>query len=63
MENIIDKEDLCQQCKNYWQDFPIPLDNIISHCSILDKKASSKDMDDVIPYPCVKCPFDSFIKK
>lgn len=57
------KQDLCKNCEHYWQDFPMPLEQVISHCEILDKQSSTKSMDDVVPYPCLKCPFDSYIKK
>lgn len=35
-----------------------------SHCEILDeKKGLSANMDDEVPYPCLKCPFNSYKKK
>lgn len=58
----MENEDLCKQCENYWEDFPLPLDRVISHCSILDKKYIGQHLDDVVEYPCLKCPFDSFIR-
>jgi hypothetical protein len=60
---LIDKDDLCKSCEHYWQDFPMPLDRVVSHCEVLDRKGSLKEMNDVVPYPCLKCPFDSFNKK
>lgn len=57
------KQDLCKNCEHYWQDFPMPLEQVISHCEILDMKPGNKSMDDVVPYPCLKCPFDSYTKK
>lgn len=56
-------QDLCKTCANYWQDFPMPLEQVISHCEILDTKSGNKVMDEVVPYPCVKCPFDSYKRK
>lgn len=61
---MADKEkDLCKKCKHYWLDFPLPCDHYEPHCEILDRKPTSKTMDDTIPYPCLKCPFDSFSLK
>ncbi len=57
-------KDLCKTCTHYWQDFPLPLDHIESHCEILDeKKGLSANMDKEIPYPCLKCPFNCYISK
>ena len=56
------ENDLCKTCEHYWQDFPMPLNEVISHCEVLDQKCSTKLMDDVVPYPCLKCPFDSYKK-
>lgn len=56
------EKDLCKTCEHYWQDFPLPLEQYISHCDILDRN-TYKPMDDIVPYPCTKCPFDSYIKK
>lgn len=58
-------KDLCKTCEHYWQDFPLPLDRIISHCEILDEKYGLIDtiMDEKVPYPCLKCPFNCYIKK
>lgn len=62
-----DKEkDICQTCEHYWTDFPMPLECYISHCDVLDKRPEGlKDnaMDETVPYPCLKCPFDSYKKK
>lgn len=64
MEKESKNNDLCQTCKHYWKDFPMPLEAVVSHCEILDsKKGLSANMDDEVPYPCLKCPFDSYIKK
>lgn len=57
------QKDLCKTCEHYWQDFPIPLEQVISHCEILDKKTGYKSMDEVIPFPCIKCPFDNYLEK
>lgn len=57
------KHDLYTTCENYWTDFPLPLDQYESHCKIIDKdyRITSK-MNDIVSYPCKKCPFDSYIK-
>lgn len=60
------EKDLCKTCEHYWQDFPMPLDRVISHCEILDQKQGVlKDdiMDEVVPFPCLECPFNSYKKK
>ena len=58
-------KDLCKTCKHYWTDFPLPLDRVISHCEILDEKygLSAANMDEKVEYPCLKCPFNCYIKK
>ena len=64
-----ENKDLCKTCKHYWTDFPLPLDRVISHCEIVDQKhgmftaGRNHIMDDVVPYPCLKCPFNSYEKK
>ena len=32
------QEDLCKTCKHYWEDFPLPLEKVVPHCEIVDKK-------------------------
>lgn len=59
----MEEKDLCKTCEHYWQDFPMPLEQIISHCEILDRQPGIKEMNDVVPYPCIKCPFDSYSEK
>ena len=59
----MEEKDLCKICEHYWQDFPMPLEQVISHCEILDRKSGIKSMDDVVSYPCLKCPFDSYKKR
>ena len=61
---MTDKEkDICKTCKNYWCDFPLPLERYVPHCMVLDKDCmNEKSMDEVVPYPCTKCPFDSYVK-
>ena len=58
-------KDLCKTCEHYWVDFPMPLDRYISHCEILDEKYGliGTIMDEKVPYPCLKCPFNCCIKK
>ena len=63
------EKDLCKTCEHYWQDFPMPLEEVISHCEIVDQKygmftaGRNRIMDNVGPYPCLKCPFDSYVEK
>lgn len=63
MNIMSENKDLCKTCEHHWLDFPIPLESYISHCEILDTKPGNNKMDDVISYPCLKCPFDSYSKK
>lgn len=57
-------KDLCKTCEHYWTDFPLPLESVVSHCDILDEKYGlSANMDSKVPYPCLKCPFNCYIKK
>ena len=59
-----ENNDLCRTCKHYWKDFPMPLEKVIPHCEILDEKHGLEvNMDDKVTYPCLKCPFDCYIKK
>lgn len=59
-----EEKDLCKTCEHYWQDFPLPLDHYVSHCSILDNKINTFEcMDEVVDYPCLECPFNSYKKK
>lgn len=58
------QKDLCKTCKHYWTDFPFPLDHVVSHCEIIDeKKGLLADMDSEVPYPCLECPFNCYVKK
>jgi len=60
----IENNDLCRTCKYYWLDFPMPLEKIVPHCEILDKKHELEvNMNDIVPYPCLKCPFNCYTKK
>lgn len=54
------QEDLCKTCKHYWQDFPLPLESVVSHCEIVDEKYVGKNMDDIVPFPCLECPFNCY---
>lgn len=58
-------KDLCKNCQHYWKDFPIPLEYVVSHCEILDKKygLEAANMDERVPYPCLKCPFNCYSPK
>lgn len=59
-----DNKDLCKVCKRYWVDFTIhPDKTYISHCEIVDEKYNFKCLDDIVEYPCLECPFNSFIRK
>ena len=58
-------KDLCKTCEHYWVDFEIEPDKkYVAHCEILDdKKGLLANMDDIVPYPCLKCPFNCYKKK
>ena len=58
-----EEKDLCKTCKHYWIDYPLPLDFAECHCEIVDEKYGLKHIDEYISYPCVECPFNSYIKK
>lgn len=59
------KQDLCGTCKHCWDDFPMPLERYVTHCEILDNKvgAINRNLNEVVPYPCLKCPFDCYSRK
>ena len=52
-------EDLCKSCIHFWVDFPMPLSEL--HCEILDEKGKLLTKD-IVPFPCLKCPFDNYKK-
>ena len=60
-----DKEkDLCLHCEHRWTDFPMPLERAYCRCEVLDRKGVKyEDLDEVVQFPCLKCPFDSFLRK
>ena len=58
-----ENKDLCKTCKHFWLDFPMPCDHYVSHCDIVDKRCGMKEMDEIVPYPCTKCPFECYSKK
>lgn len=61
---IQEEKDLCKTCGNYWEDFVVsPIKQYTPHCSIADKKEGFRKMGDVVPYPCIECPFNSYITK
>lgn len=61
---MTDKEkDLCKKCQHFWQDFPMPLDRVYSRCEVLDEKKVYEDLDEIVPYPCMKCPENAFLPK
>lgn len=62
MTNEMEK-DLCKTCSHYWVDFPLPLEQYVSHCEIADEKIGFGKMDEVVHYPCVDCPFNAYQKK
>ena len=57
------EKDLCRTCEHHWLDFPLPLNGFIAHCEILDRKPGNNNMDEIVPYPCLECPFDSYHRK
>lgn len=56
------EKDLCKKCSHFWLDFPTPLDRCIPHCDVLDKSGGGL-LDDVVDYPCLECPFNSYSEK
>ena len=56
-----ENKDLCKTCEHYWTDFPLPLDHYEPHCEIVDSNIGYNKMNDAVPYPCLKCPFDCYI--
>lgn len=66
--------DLCKTCLHYWVDYPLQINDkqlfdspitldYVSHCEIVDKKIGFNKMNEVVPYPCVNCPFNAYKKK
>ena len=55
----IRKKDLCETCEHHWIDFPLPLEYMVSHCTIADSKGSSMEK---VPFPCEECPFNCYSK-
>lgn len=53
------KQDLCGTCEHCCED-----KYHIAHCKILDNKVGSinRNLDEVVPYPCLQCPFDCYSK-
>jgi hypothetical protein len=58
MENK--EKDLCLTCEHYWEDFPMPLEHVVSHCDKVDEKYGFKGMDEYVAYPCLECPFNCY---
>ena len=57
-------KDLCKTCKYYWTDFIIsPEKRYVAHCEVLDAKQGLKDLDDIVSYPCLECPFNCYKRK
>lgn len=56
-------KDLCETCSHYWFDSPLTLDNRVPHYKIADKEIGFNTMNEVVPYPCVNCPFNAYKKK
>ena len=58
-----ENKDLCKSCEHSWLDFPLPCEQYIPHCEVLDKKPGGGNLDEAVPYPCSKCPFNSYLEK
>jgi hypothetical protein len=56
-------KDLCKTCSHLWFDYPFPVEHCVAHCEIADAKIGFGKMDEVVPYPCVNCPFNAYKKK
>lgn len=59
----MEEKDLCLKCRHLWYDFPLPLDAYIPHCDIADEKEGFRPLYEIVPYPCIKCPYDSYADK
>ena len=57
------EKDLCNTCTHMWMDFPLPLDHVIAHCDVADRVSGFKPLDEIVSYPCVKCPYNSYNAK
>ena len=57
------EKDLCKTCSHYWVDYPFPIEQCIGHCEIADVKIGFGKMGEVVPYPCIDCPFNAYQKK
>ncbi len=60
---MTEQQDLCKSCEHYWTDFPLPLDHVVPHCDILDERPGFVTMDEIVPYPCLMCPFNQYTNK
>ncbi|MBO6273701.1 hypothetical protein J6O48_13130 [bacterium] len=56
-------KDLCKTCKHCWSDLPLSLDHLVPHCELVDNWYGYINMGVIVSYPCLECPFDSYIKK
>ena len=56
-------KDLCLSCKHHWTDFHLPLEEVIPHCDFVNEKHGFMSMDEIVPYPCTQCPFNSYDQK
>lgn len=68
-------KNLCETCSHYWFDYqlqiwdkqlfdsPILYEPYYPHCEIFDKEIGFNTMNQVVHYPCVNCPFNSYQKK
>lgn len=53
--------DLCKTCGHYWTDFSTTFEHVVSHCAIVDERCLG-EMNDIVPYPCLKCPFNCYYR-
>ena len=56
-----ENKDLCKTCIHFWTDFPMPLEQVVPHCELVDNWYGYRDMGDIVGYPCIKCPFNCYI--
>lgn len=58
------EQDLCSKCK-YVRVKVTDYLSIETHCEILDQKVGSinRDLDEVVPFPCLECPFECYLPK
>lgn len=63
LDMTIKDKDLCSTCAHMWKDFPMPLEKVIPHCEVADRIEGFKSLDELVAYPCLTCPYNSYKEK